>query len=269
MITFSRLGRQGNLGNSMFQLAATIGVAVKNGYEVKMPRHPTYFDTNYNSNNVSVFDGFDIDNIPVLTDADYQQIKQTYTEPHFHYDSNIFNIKDNTDLSGYFQSEKYFIHARKEIKDTLKYKSTYVAESDSIFKQFNINPEETTSIHIRRGDYVQKQAFHPLQDNSYFEYAFKKAKLKYILVFSDDIAWCEQNIVGKNIFYSKLSSCFSDLRAMSLCKNNIIVNSTFGWWGGWLNSHPDKVVVAPKKWFGVANSHLITEDIIPQAWLKI
>lgn len=268
MITFTRLGRYGNLGNSMFQLASTVGVAAKLNYEVKLPRHPTYFDTNYNCNNISLFDGFDT-GLPELLTEDYKLIKNYYTEPQFHFHSSIFNIADNTDLTGYFQSEKYFLHAKGLIKKVFTFKKEIVELSDNLFKTLNILPEETTSLHIRRGDYVVKQAYHPLQDNSYFEAAHKKAKLKNLLVFSDDVAWCETNIVGNNIFYSKLGNSFADMRAMSLCRNNIIVNSTFGWWGAWLNNHPEKVVIAPSKWFGPAYKDVVADDIIPETWLKL
>lgn len=268
MITFSRLGRHGNLGNSMFQLAATIGIAAKLNYTVKFPRNPTYFDTNYNCNNISLFDGFDV-NIPALVGEDYASIKNYYTESHFHFDSNAFSISDNTDIAGYFQSEKYFIHAKEEVKKAFAFKKENVEISDFLFKKYNILPEETTSLHIRRGDYVVKQSYHPLQDNNYYEAAFKKAKLKNILVFSDDIEWCRQNVIGSNVYYTDTNNSFADMRAMSLCKNNIIVNSTFGWWGAWLNNNPDKVVVAPSKWFGPAYNNVNTSDILPLQWIII
>lgn len=268
MITFSRLGRYGNLGNSMFQFAATIGIATKLNYTVKFPRNPTYFDTNYNCNNISLFDGFDID-IPEIVTEEYRLLTNHYTEPHFHFDSKAFDVPDYTDLAGYFQSEKYFEHAKETIKKTFLFKQEIIEKSNNLFKELNISPEETTSLHIRRGDYVVKQVYHPLQDNSYFEAAYKKAKLKNLLVFSDDIPWCEQNITGSNIFYSKLKNSFADMRAMSLCSNNIIVNSTFGWWGAWLNNNPAKVVVAPNTWFGPAYKDINANDIIPQTWLKL
>ncbi len=268
MITFSRLGRYGNLGNSMFQLAATIGIAAKLNFEVKLPRNPTYFDTNYNCNNISIFDGFDV-NIPVLTVEEYRNIKNFYTEPHFHYDNKAFEISDNTDLTGYFQSEKYFLPVKSLIKKTFTFKKEIIEKSNNLFKEYNIEPSQTVSLHIRRGDYVVKQEYHPLQDSSYYQTAFKKAKLKNVLVFSDDVTWCQKNIQGSNIYYTNTGNSFADMRAMSLCKNNIIVNSTFGWWGAWLNEDPDKVVIAPTKWFGPAYSNIITNDILPEQWIKI
>ena len=268
MITFSKLGRHGNLGNSMFQLAATVGTAIKKGYEVKLPRNETYFDIHYNCNNVSIFDGFDVD-IPVLAPEDLKKIQHVYEEPHFHYSSKIESIEDNTDLTGYYQSECYFNHASKQVRDVFKFKQLHVDSSNEFFKRLNIDPLETTSLHIRRGDFVVKQDYHPLQSSQYFFEATKLSRLKNILIFSDDIQWCKSNIKSNNIYYSNLTSCFSDMKAMSMCRNNIIVNSTFGWWGAWLNEHPDKIVVAPKKWFGPANAHLDSSDVIPSNWIKI
>ena len=268
MITFSKLGRHGNLGNSMFQLASTIGIAASKNYEVKLPRHETYFDTHYNCNNVSIFDGFDID-IPVLTTSDYENIKHVYREPYFHFSSDIYNIKDSTDLSGYLQTERYFKNVEVQVKKVFSFKQQFADEAASLFNRFGIDPLETTSLHIRRGDFLVKQVYHPLQSSQYFFDASKASHLKNTLIFSDGINWCKENIKGKNIYYSDLTSCFSDLKAISMCKNNIIVNSTFGWWGAWLNSSVDKTIIAPKIWFGPGNAHLNTSDIIPSSWTKL
>lgn len=268
MITFNRLGRNGNLGNSMFQLAMLIGVSEKLNYEVKIPHHATYFDANYNCNNVSVFDGFDID-VPVITNEENYKITRGYNEAHFHFDPKVFEVLDGTDFLGYFQSERYFAHARERVLKTFSFKTKHVVDANAMFSRLGIDPSDTVSIHVRRGDYTVKQDYHPLQDSAYFQSAYEKAKAKNILVFSDDIDWCKKNIAGKNIEYSESGNAFTDMYAMSKCKNNIIVNSTFGWWGAWLNTNPEKLVVAPSKWFGPAYNHVVTKDIIPQTWTII
>lgn len=268
MITFLKLGQHGNLGNSMFQLAATIGTAVKKGYDVKIPKSVTYFNPDTNANIISLFDGFNL-TIPVITEEETKSIKYLYTETAFEYQSDINNIKDYTNLHGYFQTEKYFLHAEAEIRSTFRFKGRFIDEGKDLFKRFNINPEDTTSIHVRRNDYVQKQQFHPLQSLDYFLNANKRVKLKQALIFSDDIEWCKRTFVGNSIYFSDLTSCFSDLYAMSLCKNNIIVNSTFGWWGAWLNQNKSKTVVAPSTWFGPAYTHMNTKDVLPVNWIKI
>lgn len=268
MITFLKLGQHGNLGNTMFQLAATVGTAIKKGYEVKIPKSTTYFNSDTNSFINSLFDGFDIE-VPLISKKEIESIVYTYSEPEFNYSNTINDIKDFTNLHGYFQSEKYFEHSKNEILNIFKFKPQHVNESKELFKKLDIDPTETTSIHIRRNDYVYKQQFHPLQDLEYFVKASKKTRLKQVLIFSDDIVWCKKTFIGKNIYFSDLKSCFSDLKAMSLCRNNIVVNSTFGWWGAWLNEHKDKKIIAPSTWFGPAYKHLNTMDIIPKEWEKI
>lgn len=268
MITFSKLGRYGNIGNSMFQLAATLGIALKNNYDIKIPKSQTYFEPNNNCYNISLHDGFNI-NIPILTPEDQSNINNYYTEPHFNYDPNAFNIADNTDILGYFQTEKYFLHIKNEIKNTFKFKQDINDKAYQLFKQLNINPEETTSLHVRRGDYTYKQTHHCLQDLSYFEAAIKRASLKNILVFSDDIEWCRLNFLNTNTYFSTTNNAFVDLLAMSLCRNVITTNSTFSWWGAWLNNYDEKLIISPSRWFGPALANLNTTDIIPTNWVII
>jgi hypothetical protein len=88
------------------------------------------------------------------------------------------------------------------------------------------------------------------------------------IVFSDDEKWIKENIKGKNIIYIQRNHDYIDLYLMSQCNHNIIANSTFSWWGAWLNNNQNKKVVAPTKWFGV-NKKLDTKDLIPETWIKI
>lgn len=268
MITFLKLGQHGNIGNAMFQLAATYGTAVKKGYDIKIPISKTYFSPETNAYISSLYDGFDI-NLPVISREEINLIVNQYEETGFNYQDSINSIQDFTNLHGYFQTEKYFMHVSTDIKKIFKFKEHIVQESNGLFTSLNIIPEETTSLHVRRNDYVHKQQYHCLQELNYYLEAAKLIRLKQILVFSDDIEWCKKTFIGDNIYFSNLTSSFSDLRAMSLCRNNIIVNSTFSWWAAWLNENKNKNVIAPKKWFGPAYSHFNTLDIIPEKWIKI
>ena len=90
------------------------------------------------------------------------------------------------------------------------------------------------------------------------------------MFFSDDIEWCKSTYKdNKDVYFSENNNPFIDLYSMSKCKDNIIVNSSFSWWGAWLNSHPDKRVVAPNKWFGEAYKCYTVKDIIPQSWIVL
>jgi hypothetical protein len=128
----------------------------------------------------------------------------------------------------------------------------------------------TCSIHVRRGDYIGLQNFHPVQPVSYYEEAVKiVGDDKHFLIFSDDINWCKENFTFlKNKTFVLNNLDYEDLYLMSMCKNNIISNSTFSWWGAWLNRNENKQVIIPSKWFGISYSHLNTNDLYCEGWIK-
>lgn len=263
MITSTRIGRYGNLGNSMFQFAAVLGMAKKCNYDVAIPHNKTYYDINYGRNNTSIFDGFDI-TVPVL---DLGILKFKEEEFPFHYIDH--RVDDFTDMIGYFQSEKYFENAIDDIRNQFKFKQNIINELD-ISKY--PDPSKCTSLHIRLGDYMRKRYFHPALSATFWQKAVKEAGLEYIVIFSDDIEYAKR-MFGKSdkIIYSTEQDPFQALYHMSLCKNNIICNSTFSWWGAWLGEAniDDKVVVAPKLWFGDGHKNFNTKDIIPERWLTL
>ena len=274
MITYGALGRNGNTGNSMFQYATLLSVGITKGYEVKIPHHPTYFDTNYNSNNCSIFDGFDI-KTPLLLPG--EQPRNDYNEKTFSYDPGVMEIPDNTNLKGYFQTERYFTSNREPILAALQFKWEIRSMAETLFELQGIKPGQCTSIHVRRGDFVRQPNFHPQCGPEYFAEAAKLAKSEKYLIFSDDIKWCREAFGSdKNIHYSDNTNPFVDMCAMSMCAHHIIVNSTFGWWGAWLNTNPDKIVVAPKVWLGPGYAPPYadpvfwnTSDVVPSTWIKI
>ena len=126
-----------------------------------------------------------------------------------------------------------------------------------------------TSIHVRRGDYVKHPNHHPVQTIEYYNKSVEMVgKDTTIVVFSDDIEWCKKNFNIDNIIYIEDEKDYIELYLMSLCDNNIISNSSFSWWGAWLNTNENKKVIAPNKWFGSAINEN-TNDIIPKGWIKI
>ena len=267
MITSSRIGRYGNLCNSMFQFAALLGMAKKGSYKYTVPYHETYFDINYGCNNTSIFDGFYLD-VPIFGAG---KIEQTVEFP-FHYEDIM--VENHTDMVGYFQSEKYFESAEEEIKRQFTIKTEFTDVVDQkIAEGVYPDPTTCTSLHIRLGDYTKKRNFHPAQPAEYWQQAVKKAGLDKIVIFSDEVDKAKA-IFGENerMVYSQDENPFTALYHMSLCRNHIICNSTFGWWGakfGEWKSSTDKVIVAPKLWFGPSHSALDPKDIIPDRWLKL
>ena len=135
--------------------------------------------------------------------------------------------------------------------------------------------EKLIGIHIRRGDYINLKHLYINLSMEYYIYEINyilniNPNIKNIIVFSDDINWCKNNLLTKfeNVIFSENMDEYFDIILMSKCKYNIIANSTFSWWGGYLNSNLDKVVISPKKWF-TEKMGLNESDIIPTSWIKI
>ena len=263
MITSTRIGRYGNLCNSMFQFAAVIGMGKKTGIEVAIPHNETYYDVNYECNNTSIFDGFDI-TVPTL---DLGILNFTEVKFPFHFVDT--RVDDFTDMVGYFQTEKYFENAIKEVRNQFKFKQEI---KDRVDLSKYPDPKKCTSLHIRLGDYMKKRHFHPAQSATYWQNAVREAELDHVVIFSDDIEHAKKMFGESNkVVYSTEQDPFEALYHMSLCKNNILCNSTFGWWGAWLGeaNTEDKVVIAPKLWFGKGHASFNPKDIIPERWLKL
>jgi hypothetical protein len=128
--------------------------------------------------------------------------------------------------------------------------------------------ENTCSIHVRRGNYVERQDFHPLQSIDYYKQAISIiGENTLFLIFSDDIEWCESNLdFIKNKIFISGNLDYQDLYLMSMCNHNIIANSSFSWWGAWLNNHKDKKIIYPSLWF---NNGPDSSEIGGENWIKI
>lgn len=265
MITSSRIGRYGNLCNSMFQFAALLGMAKKTGHSFAVPHHETYYEPNYGCMNTSIFDGFEID-VPFYDGRELNEV-----EFPFHYED--ISVNNNTDMVGFFQSEKYFENAEEEIKAQFKIKDELKEPVDLKIDLGDYpDPRKCTSLHLRLGDYQLKRNYHPAQPGSYWQEAVSTAALDHIVIFSDDTDQARRMFEGNDrVVYADDKNPFTALYHMSLCRNHIICNSTFGWWGAKLgewNNPVDKLVIAPKIWFGPAHD-LSSEDIIPDRWIKL
>lgn len=185
----------------------------------------------------------------------------------------ILNIKNNTYLEGHFQSEKYFKNIRNIIQKEFTLKNQ-TKKFKKIKKQIIEN--NSTSIHIRRKDYTTEKVQKTLclQPLAYYLNAIKKIKDSInnpvFFIFSDDIEWAKNNLkINLPIIFvsDKGLQDYEELILMSKCKHNIIVNSSFSWWGTWLNNNPKKIVYAPKKWFNDKSKNI--KDLIPESWIKL
>lgn len=274
MITFDKIGYMGRLGNQLFQYATLMGVANKTGYKFGIP-----IKNNLQINPEGCYDKylnkwipykFDLADCFNLTVNDSSGINNTitYKETMHEFNGDIFNIQDNTNLEGYFQTEKYFKHIELNVRNEFVFKNEIINECLKIKKKYT----DIVSIHFRRGDYLGDADKFPPLNLEYYQKAINlfDDKEYTFFVFSDDIDWCK-NVFGddEKIVYIEGNNQFVDMCMMSMCNHNIIANSTFSWWGAWLNSNPNKKVIGPSNWFGPGLSHLNTKDIIPENWIVL
>ena len=191
------------------------------------------------------------------------------------FDERILHAGNDHYLEGYWQTEQYF----KEIRDVL-------------LKEFSLRPEydhldpsvlramadgESVALHVRRGDYVsnpETNKYHGTCSPEYYHSAIRfiadKVGTPTFFVVSDDIAWVKENIkIDFPVTYvsNGILKDYEELILMSKCKHNIIANSSFSWWGAWLNQNPDKIVIAPKQWFNDPSA--AKNDIVPDSWVRM
>jgi len=199
--------------------------------------------------------------------------RSIFIEPHFMgYNPLIEKAHKNSYLNGYWQSEHYFKHISDIIRNDLMFINAF-PESYLPFLKI-LNETETVSIHVRRGDYIINKNINLLSE-VYYKMAIKELQKRLqrdlvFVVFSDDMKWCEQNLLldGKVVYVAPaIQDDVDDLHLMSLCRHNIIANSSFSWWGAWLNPNPDKIVIAPEKWFISDKRNSLYQ--LPEGWIRI
>ena len=217
----------------------------------------------------------------------YLNCPKVFAQPHYHFYDDFFSLPDELYLSGYWQSEKYFASIapllRAEFSPALK------LDTFNHDLQSRMQRENSVAVHVRRGDYSSAaayQSFFGVLPMEYYEKAIahmqREVKNPVFYFFSDDAAWCKQNFSKHNgsfIDHNQGVNAFKDLVLMAKCRHNIIANSTFSWWGAWLNDHQDKKVIAPEQWFRVnyltkkdpvyPSRFYNTIDLIPASWTKI
>jgi hypothetical protein len=252
---------QGGLGNQMFQIAAAYALALRNNdkavfdFDKCFTPLQGFKSTKYQN---TLFKK--VTNINNFTPSKiYYEPKFSYTEIKYH---------NNILLNGYFQSEKYFEDFKNEIINLFEFNEDIINELTKFINEINPNNLPTSVIHIRRGDYLLNSEFHPpCSKEYYYEGIDILGKCCYIFI-SDDINWVKNEFIGENFFYYSGSNEIMDLTLMTLVDNVIISNSSFSWWGAYLNLNKNKKIIAPEKWFGVKGPKDI-ETLLPNDWIKI
>ncbi len=255
MISFVNCGYFGRLGNQMFQYAALLGFATYSEQEWGIPKENSVVEKQINLNHIERFvlkDGF---NVKYKENPNPQQ--------QFQENGKLVKLPQNTDINGYFQSEKYFVHCIELVKRELSFNADIM--KSSINKLQDMNAEDCVSVHIRRGDYVNIPQYHPLCTKEYYKEAMSKFKDRKFLFISDDIEWCKKTFGGEHT-YSDGENMFEDMCMMSVCDGHIIANSSFSWWGSWLGNGK---TIAPNNWFGEAINNKNDGNIYLKDWIII
>ncbi|MDC0737948.1 alpha-1,2-fucosyltransferase [Cognatishimia sp. SS12] len=195
-----------------------------------------------------------------------------YREPSLGFDPTVLALPDNSYLHGYWQSEKYFTDHADAIRSDFTFPAPSGQNADLAAQ---IGETLSVSLHVRRGDYVSN-ASHVVCAQPYYDAALaallpQLEAAPQIFVFSDDPDWARNNLKLPGtpivIDHNGDAQDYEDMRLMSLCRHNIIANSSFSWWGAWLNQNPQRTVIAPKRWFG--KDALSNPDIWAVGWTKV
>jgi hypothetical protein len=279
----------GGLGNQMFQYAIAKSIAKKNSdiFKLDISFYPKQSLRKYELNLFNIEENiateeecvilrgseglwFKIRNklgLKVKRPDSYYKEKEIAV-----FDENVFKYDKNIYLDGYWQNENYFTDIRYEILNDFTLKQDISNEAKKHLE--NIKNINSISLHVRRGDYVQDthtNKVHGICDFEYYKKAIEHIKNKVekpmFYIFSDDISWCKENFnfLENKVFIDDTKSALEDLELMKHCKHNIIANSTFSWWGAWLNDNDNKIVIAPKIWWSAKKD----KNIACNKWMKI
>lgn len=295
---------QGGVGNQMFQYAAGRALSIRIGTELKIDL--SFLKNGILGENVDYrnygLDAFCISE-SIISDEELNRFivrskfisklklawfnrksgyllpisKIIYQKGHGYYSE--FNLlSNNSYLIGYWQNTRFFEGFEEQIREDFKFR--HLPNQGNLDLLGKIQKCESVAVHIRRGDFKNLPVL-GTTDISYYkkaiEYFIKKLNKPVLFFFSDEMNWVKDNFYPLNIscsiqyvdINSSAGNASEDLRLMSNCKHNIIGNSTFGWWGAWLNLNPDKIVIAPAKLFAAPEIDNQLQGMIPGNWIRL
>ncbi len=250
MLTFSRLGRKGNLGNQLFQIASVAGIAQRNGHSYAFPEW--------------AYSNFFTEPLPVAEPSlSFEKINET----HFHYEEMQFS-EGNYDLEGWFQTESYF---GENARSLFNFKASFLEGVRRKFQEVLSN--DPIVISVRRGDFVGHPDYFQLPIlyyiNALYRY-FPDWQQRNIILLSDDISYCRYHFdFLPNVFFADNASAIEQLAFSGLCKDFIISNSTFSWWCAWFGEKPGSQIIRPEYNFSDEKRKDYNEkDYFPKRWTK-
>ena len=281
----------GGIGNQLFQYAFGRSISLK--YDINVEFDIFFYNSNFNNvtkrelqlqkfnTQLTYFNSNKFIKYIYLNNNIPSKIKRIIYHPNYKYinESNfsdsLFHCKRIYYFDGYWQSEIFFNSYSKILRDELTFNLDYTTDELRLINSIKSN--NSISLHIRRGDYItNKKAFlhHGICSLEYYENAIQFFKNKFsnckFYIFSDDINWAKMNLsIANDAIFINLNLNFKDLkelRLMSYCSNHIISNSSYSWWGAWLNPSTSKIVIRPSPWFTLNKK--IDSVICPPNWLK-
>lgn len=247
MITFKKLGKKGKLGNQMFQFAFLYNTGKKTGCRIG-------FDFKNNADITKIF------KLPAENSDEFVPNYKAIEMNNFGYFDNS-KIPDGTDFDGYFQNSKYIDEYEIDLRNIFIFnEETHIKCFNFIKKLKEDNNKELIAMHVRRTDYLIHKDMYYVCDENYYKKAIESfGKDYFYVIFTDDKKWCAETFKQlPNIIMNNNSEL--DLILMSLCDHAIISNSTYSWWGSWLNENLNKKIIAPNRWFNKTG---------PQNWHEI
>lgn len=199
-------------------------------------------------------------------------------EKGFTYDPDFFKkVKKNCVFIGHWQTEKYFLDIRENILDAFKFPEIKLGKNLELAQKMKF--ENAVAVHVRKGkDYQRELLFEGTCPKEYYlesiDYMKRNLDSPVFYVFTDNPEWVLENLPGFQytlVNWNPVSGKenYLDMQMMSLASHNIISNSTYSWWAAWLNSNPDKIVIAPEKWFNPAVKQYNPNEVVPDKWIKL
>ena len=281
----------GGLGNQLFQLAAGKALATRLGVELRLDTRlynremPIELDLGLHRFAHGTREAKTQSVPPIKHEGWCRYLSgkirgrgmRQYREASLAYDASFSSLGDQTYLKGYWQSEKYFVGYEPTIREMLTFVTSPSSENrKTLDEMHNCLP---VSLHIRRAAFVSVPKFHAIHGTCDLDYyqraaqtiAEKTDKEPVFYAFSDEPDWVQENLKlpfeVRHMRQNDGSTNYEDMRLMSACHHHILANSSFSWWGAWLNPSAKKIVIAPKRWF--ADPSMQVHDIISPGWLAI
>jgi len=259
LITFTDLGLFSYLGNELFQYAALLGVAERQGYEVRLPP----------SSQHSLATLIELDT-PTYTTTELRRLRYRFGQcyPAFGYEASLETIPDWCDVFGYFQSRRHFPSIEK-LRHAFRIRADVQARVEETWSSLDTD-RPVVGFHVRRGDSAGSTHWITLADVGYYPRAMDQFSDldPLFLVVSDDPEWCEANLRAPNVVVAQRDTPAMHLALLARCDHLILANSTFSWWAAWFQEPRGGRVVGPREWYHPGTFDNAEQDR-PATWIEL